>query len=270
MVVLLLHESPEETTTEGQSTPSKKTAKTKSPGVNEDGATAPVETALPVDAGTTPAEAAAETVTENIAEKPVNETPAETTVEAKVSSSEITLDLPEELPTVDSTSTTTTTTEASAADETTTTPMETTSTEEITLDLESPADNTTGSEVSKDTVDGTTAEQPTDDNLTEKILSDLEQQTKKNEVKRDKKDYVAPPDYEYIGRGLVYNCTGKHWACVDAPSYRICEENSASNKHLKKPVECYPFNVYQSQKGCESMQNRMVSSSAKTSFCSEN
>ena len=105
--------------------------------------------------------------------------------------------------------------------------------------------------------------------LADKILQDLEKQTGTTAKKSEAKGYVAPPDYEYTGRGLVYNCTGKHWACVDGPSYRICEENAAGNKYLKKPVECHPFNVYQNQKGCENMQNRMVSSSAKTNFCNE-
>lgn len=126
----------------------------------------------------------------------------------------------------------------------------------------------TGSEDSKDIVDAPSTEAG-DDNLTDKILQDLEKQSGATAKKSETKGYVAPPDYEYTGRGLVYNCTGKHWACVDGPSYRICEENAAGNKYLKKPAECHPFNVYQNQKGCESMQNRMVSSSAKTTFCSE-
>lgn len=120
---------------------------------------------------------------------------------------------------------------------------------------------------SVDSIDGET---PTsDDNLTDQILQDLEKQAKSSEITETKKEYVSPPDYEYRGRGLVYNCTGKHWACVDAPSYKTCEENASSTKFLNKPSECYPFNVYESPKGCELMQNRMVSSSAKTEFCND-
>lgn len=111
--------------------------------------------------------------------------------------------------------------------------------------------------------------QGTDENLTDQILQDLEKQAKGTTKAESKKEYVAPPDYEYRGRGLVYNCTGKHWACVDAPSYKTCEDNASSVSYLKKTVECHPFNVYETTKGCESMQNRMVSSSAKTTFCNE-
>ena len=121
---------------------------------------------------------------------------------------------------------------------------------------------------STDSVDGE-ATSSNDDNLTDQILQDLEKQAKSSQVTEAKKEYVSPPDYEYRGRGLVYNCAGKHWACVDAPSYKSCEDNNSSTKHLGKQIECYPFNVYESVKGCENMQNRMVSSSAKTNFCNE-
>ncbi len=120
---------------------------------------------------------------------------------------------------------------------------------------------------SPDSVDGQTTDP--DENLTDKILQDLENQAKVTEKRAPKTEYTTPPDYEYKGRGLVYNCQGKHWACVDAPSYQTCEDNSSSTKFLKRSAECYPFNVYESQKGCEMMQNRMVSSSAKTDFCKE-
>lgn len=121
---------------------------------------------------------------------------------------------------------------------------------------------------SVDSVDGQVA---TDESsMTDKILEDLEKQVKKDQPKEVKKEYVAPPDYEYKGRGLVYNCAGKHWACVDAPSYKICEDNHSSVTFKKKTIECYPFNVYESTKGCEAMQNRVVSSNAKTGFCKGN
>ena len=106
--------------------------------------------------------------------------------------------------------------------------------------------------------------------MTDKILEDLEKQVKKDKPKEAKKEYVSPPDYEYKGRGLVYNCAGKHWACVDGPSYKSCEDNFSSTTFKKKKIECYPFNIYTSKKGCESMQNRVVSSNAKTGFCSGN
>jgi len=107
-----------------------------------------------------------------------------------------------------------------------------------------------------------------DGDLTEKILQDLESQTKSS-AQAAPKEYVAPPDYEYPGRGLVYNCKALHWACVDGPSYKTCEENALYLKENNKAPECYPFNVYETSNGCVSMQNRMVSSGASTDFCNE-
>ena len=149
---------------------------------------------------------------------------------------------------------------------------ETPSSEPLDLGIEetpvTPTPDTSIPTTSEDTVDGqTTPTTVAEDNLTDKILEDLENQVKKTAPKDEKKEYVAPPDYEYKGRGLVYNCQGKHWACVDGPSFKSCEDNYSSSKYLKRKIECYPFNVYESGKGCESMQNRVVSSGAKTDFC---
>jgi hypothetical protein len=102
------------------------------------------------------------------------------------------------------------------------------------------------------------------------VLKDLESQVNTTEVEIEQKEYVAPPDYEYLGRGLVYNCVGKHWACIDGASYKICKTNLAGNKYLKKNVECYPVNVYETQEGCEIVQNRMITSNEKTNFCQSN
>lgn len=208
-------------------------------------AEAPTETTAeaPVESpAETPAEAPAETTAEAPVETPA-EAPAETTVEAPV---EAPIESPIE------------------------TPTETT----VEAPVETPAETTTQAPVeatpSEDTVDGTVTAPSDNESMTDKILEDLEKQVKKDQPKEEKKEYVAPPDYEYRGRGMVYNCAGKHWACVDGPSYKTCEDNYSSSKFLKKPIECYPFNVYDNQKGCEAMQNRLVSSNAKTDFCKGN
>jgi hypothetical protein len=125
----------------------------------------------------------------------------------------------------------------------------------------------TPSSDSIDSVDGTVTTETNPDSITDQILEDLEKQVETKKPVQIKKEYVSPPDYEYFGRGLVYNCAGKHWACVDAPSYKTCEDNSSSVKYLNKKTECHPYNVYETAKGCQNVQNRMVSSSAKTNFC---
>ena len=156
----------------------------------------------------------------------------------------------------------------------TTTAPDTTTTPDMTTtapDTTTTTPDTVMTQPDNGTVDSVTGDDTTQspDNLTEQILKDLEDQATTTEKKTVRTDYVTPPNYENVGRGLVYNCSGQHWACVDAPSYKVCEDNSSSTKFLKKKAECYPFNVYETQSGCEKMQNRMVSSSAKTEFCTE-
>ncbi len=201
------------------------------------------------------------------AETPVDAATTETTPDSPVTvtSEETPTNVPIEDTPVD-TVTTDTPIETSPVDTATTeTPVDTVITENpIETPVETPVD--TGS---VDSVDGGETVTTGDESITDQILQDLEKQAKDTQPVAQKKEYVSPPDYEYRGRGLVYNCQGKHWACVDAPSYKTCEDNSSSVKFLKKKTECYPFNVYETPRGCENMQNRMVSSSAKTAFCSE-
>lgn len=190
-------------------------------------------TETPVDTTTTPVETAPVDTT-------VTETPADTTTTP-----------------VETAPTDTTVTETPADQPIDTAPVETAPTDTTVTDT--PAEDNGMGE----------ATTPGEDNLTDQILEDLEKQAKDTQQPEQKKEYVAPPDYEYRGRGLVYNCSGKHWACVDAPSYKTCEDNASSVKYLNKKTECHPFNVYETPKGCEGVQNRMVSSSAKTAFCAE-
>lgn len=154
-------------------------------------------------------------------------------------------------------------------------PMESSGTDmESTIDSTDPVEEkpdiseTVGGE--EPTVDESAAIGETAPDLTEQILQDLEDQEKvRKKTKEPVTTYVAPPPYQFSGRGLVYNCKGKHWACVDGGSYRVCEDNFSGNQYLRKNTECYPFNVYQTENGCEITQKRMVTSSAKTSFCND-
>lgn len=236
----------------------------------------PADTAAttPADAATTetPVDAAAttDTTTETTPDSPVtvtSDTPTDVPIDAAPVDTTVT-----DTPTDTTTTPDTTVTEPVTTD----TPIETSPTDTTVVDTptDAPIDTTvteptTDTSVNVDSVDGGETTTPGDESITDQILQDLEKQAKDTQPVEQKKEYVSPPDYEYRGRGLVYNCQGKHWACVDAPSYKTCEDNSSSVKYLKKKTECYPFNVYETPRGCESMQNRMVSSSAKTGFCNE-
>lgn len=81
------------------------------------------------------------------------------------------------------------------------------------------------------------------------------------------KEYIAPPTYERTGRGLVYNCVGKHWACVDKLSYFQCRGNEVWNSKNGKNAECVIKNVYASDKDCSTIQSFYVSNNEPTNFC---
>lgn len=106
--------------------------------------------------------------------------------------------------------------------------------------------------------------------MTDKILEDLEKQLKANEEQNAvpvAKEYIRPPNYDYVGRGLVYNCLGKHWACIDAGSFQVCQQNHSYLKDKNKSKECYPDSVYQSNSACGWVQKSKITANTKTNFC---
>lgn len=104
--------------------------------------------------------------------------------------------------------------------------------------------------------------------MSDQILADLEKQLKEKEgVSNNVSNYLNPPDYDYLGRGLVYNCKGKHWACIDGPSYKTCESNFSYLKNKNKAKECFPVSVFQTDRACQYIQKKKVSSNSETSFC---
>lgn len=106
--------------------------------------------------------------------------------------------------------------------------------------------------------------------ISEEVLKDLEEKVKsQEEIQNTVKlmQPVAPPDYEEIGRGLVYNCVGKHWACVDDSSYQTCVQNNQWNTQNNLKVQCYAYEVYNEEADCSQMQQYQIDSIAPTDFC---
>ena len=105
--------------------------------------------------------------------------------------------------------------------------------------------------------------------MTEQILLDLEKQVKSNQetIPGVSSEYIAPPEYEYVGRGLVYNCKGKHWACIDAPSFKICQQNFNALKSQSRSKECVPDSVYETESACVWVQKKKITGNTKTDFC---
>lgn len=78
---------------------------------------------------------------------------------------------------------------------------------------------------------------------------------------------TLPPSYDNPGRGLVYNCKDKHWACLDKESFIICNKNMKWNKFKGSPAECVIRDVYASDDDCSKVQKYNVSTNQLTDFC---
>lgn len=109
-----------------------------------------------------------------------------------------------------------------------------------------------------------------DKDITKSILQDLEvkiQADKKEEKLIGNVKPTDAPTYEINGRGLVYSCNGKHWACIDSISFKTCEQNYAWNSSQGKKVECYPVKIFDVEEDCERQQQVNIDNIAETDFC---
>lgn len=79
--------------------------------------------------------------------------------------------------------------------------------------------------------------------------------------------YTPPPAYDQLGRGLVYNCKDKYWACLDKKAYVTCNKNMKWNKAHGKVAECAVQNVYNSDDDCGVVQKYNISTNKPTTFC---
>ena len=94
-------------------------------------------------------------------------------------------------------------------------------------------------------------------------IKDLGQEIKKE---AEKNIYVKV-DYKRLGRGLVYNCRSKFWACLNKKEYLNCRGNLKWSKLNKKKRECVPSEVYASFEDCKIIQLDNVNQVKKTDFC---
>lgn len=106
--------------------------------------------------------------------------------------------------------------------------------------------------------------------ITDAILKQLEMNAKARRdetIAKQNIEPTSPPNYLDFGAGLVYNCSGRHWACVSNEAFEQCGKNYAWNVKEVNPVECYPSELYESNLDCESMQQYKTDMAAKTKFC---
>ncbi|MFN8369129.1 MAG: hypothetical protein U0T83_00730 [Bacteriovoracaceae bacterium] len=79
--------------------------------------------------------------------------------------------------------------------------------------------------------------------------------------------FERAPNYEVLGRGLVYNCEGKHWACIDKEGFARCEMNKKWHESKASKPSCVPFEVYENEADCGKAQQSKVNEAIKTDFC---
>ena len=84
---------------------------------------------------------------------------------------------------------------------------------------------------------------------------------------RQKFQYSPSPDYSRSGRGLVYNCKGQHWACVDKVSYFQCRKNYFWSMQEKKSPDCAIKNVYANDNDCHIVHTHYLNNQQPTDFC---
>ncbi|MBT7609309.1 MAG: hypothetical protein HN576_06110, partial [Bacteriovoracaceae bacterium] len=85
----------------------------------------------------------------------------------------------------------------------------------------------------------------------------------------DKYEYTDPPifkDSDY-GRGLVYNCLKKHWACVNKASYFKCRDHAKWSLAKKKVPKCVINSIHVDLKSCSTSQLIRINALEEADFC---
>ncbi len=104
---------------------------------------------------------------------------------------------------------------------------------------------------------------PTNEEITkaelERVEKDLAEQGDDEEITN-----LADLNVNYLasGSGLVYNCAGKHWACISKLNYTKCKKLTTLN-----PKRCQVFKNYSNRIECQEQQIKKINANTKTDFC---
>lgn len=101
-------------------------------------------------------------------------------------------------------------------------------------------------------------------NLEDK-LSEITEELENKE--KEVLEYTPAPNYEDYGKGLVYNCKDKHWACVDRKPYLQCEMNYKWSKQNGKIPECSIEKTYADFKSCRIVQIHYINTIKEAPDC---
>ena len=80
-------------------------------------------------------------------------------------------------------------------------------------------------------------------------------------------EYVSPPNYEALGRGLVYNCIKQHWACVDKENFFQCRQNAKWFESKSQASECMTDAVFATIDDCNAGQLQRINNNMIPEEC---
>ena len=87
------------------------------------------------------------------------------------------------------------------------------------------------------------------------LVGEVKEESEEVQIKRTE---LSSPDYERVGQGLVYNCKGGHWACLNRINYFRCKQLQQWALENSQPPECVVSNVYLSVLDCQEWQEHNV------------
>ncbi len=84
-----------------------------------------------------------------------------------------------------------------------------------------------------------------------------------------KYDFIKSPPFlsQNMGRGLVYNCQGKHWACVNKESYLQCKNHAKWSLAEEKLPDCVINSIYITFNSCKAAQFQKIEGLATPDYC---
>jgi len=100
-------------------------------------------------------------------------------------------------------------------------------------------------------------------------LNPLLEAVEKMEKLPNKTPNIPPPIYTVSGRGLVYNCVGKHWACLDKKGHEQCQGHNKWAKENREITKCVPFDVYLSREDCSEAQIQKINTIDGEMICAD-
>lgn len=80
------------------------------------------------------------------------------------------------------------------------------------------------------------------------------------DINETSEEEIISPEYERRGRGLVYNCKEKHWACVDRVNYFRCAKVQKFSATNGRSPSCVSREVFYSSDHCARGQLKKIHS----------